>query len=48
MSEDPQSPEPRNKLPKETKAGRAFPMLAPAIIVAVALLLMLLLWLPQR
>ena len=48
MSEDPQPPRnERNRLPKETRAGRAFPMLAPAIIVAVALIIMLIFWLPQ-
>lgn len=56
MTEDPQSDRPRNELPEETGAKlpeetggkRAFPFLAPAIIVALALIMMLLFWLPQR
>lgn len=50
MTDDPRPDEPRNQLPaeKETQGGRSFPLLAPTIIVALALLMILLFWLLRR
>lgn len=49
MSQDPQDETPRNQLPEERgdKSGRGFPLLAPAILLGVALIFMLVFWLPQ-
>jgi hypothetical protein len=47
MTQGPQSDQPRNRLPKETRSSRWFPLLAPVAVVAVALIIMLVMWLPQ-
>ncbi len=47
MSQHPQDETPRNQLPEERGdgAGRSFPMLAPTIVVALALVALVIYWL---
>lgn len=44
---DPNSEQPRNKLPEETAASRGFPFLAPLIIVVLALVILGVYWLSR-
>ncbi|GAA1180812.1 hypothetical protein GCM10009584_23540 [Ornithinimicrobium humiphilum] len=48
-AQDPQQhdEQPGNQLPKETSFTRWLPIFGPAAIVLVALLIMLVMWLPQ-